>query len=232
MRNSLDLDPEWGAIDLLEEVEEAFGIKVGDAEAERCETVGDLYAIVRTHSPDWDARSGNCATSMAFYRIRRSLGAADGRKIKPQSPLLDGSASPFRLFKALNRKTGLRLPSAELTRPGEIGAYLFTLGLLGSVIALLNGAWVATLVAAFLALLAMLLIRQDPGKLPKGVVTVGDLARRAAALNSGKLKGEGGRPVDRWAVLVALAAEHGVLPPGKIGPDTFLHRKSLEMALR
>jgi hypothetical protein len=188
--------------------------------AEQCETVGDLYAVVRAYSPDWDTQSGNCASSMAFYRIRRSLELEDGRKIKPQSPLLDGSTSAFRLFKALDRDTGLRLPTPEFTRPGTIGAYLFTIGLIGGVVTL------------FPVVLGMLLIRQDPGKLPKGVVTVGDLARRAAPLNSGKLKGEGGRPADCWTVLVALAAEHGVLPPDEIGPDTFFHRKSLELASR
>lgn len=232
MRNSLDLDPEWGAIDLLEEVEETFGIKVADAEAERCETVGDLYAVVRAHSPDWDTQSGNCASSMAFYRIRRSLKPGNGSKIRPQSPLLDGSASAFRLFKALERNTGLRLPSPEFTGPGTIGAYLFFIGLIGGVVTLFIGAWAASLVPAFLATLGALLMRQDPGRLPKGVVTVGDLARRAAALNSEKLKGEGGRPAYCWTVLVALAAEHGVLPPDEIGPDTFFHRKSLELASR
>jgi acyl carrier protein len=40
--NSLDLDPEWGAIDLLEEVEASFGIKIEDTVAEQIETVGDL----------------------------------------------------------------------------------------------------------------------------------------------------------------------------------------------
>ena len=31
MANSLDLDPEWGSLDLIEEVEAAFGIKMEDA---------------------------------------------------------------------------------------------------------------------------------------------------------------------------------------------------------
>lgn len=44
--NTLDLDPEWGAIDLLEEVEASFGIKIEDAVAEQIETVGDLYDVI------------------------------------------------------------------------------------------------------------------------------------------------------------------------------------------
>ena len=67
MANSLDLDPEWGAIDLLEEVEATFGIKIKDAEAERCSTVGDLYAVLCSYTPDWDGRQGSCSSSMVFY---------------------------------------------------------------------------------------------------------------------------------------------------------------------
>ena len=41
--NTLDLDPEWGAIDLIEEVEKEFGIKFTNEEVEPCETVGDFF---------------------------------------------------------------------------------------------------------------------------------------------------------------------------------------------
>ena len=79
MANSLDLDPEWGAIDLLEEVELTFGIKIANEEAERCATVGDLYDVICAHSPAWDGQDGDCGTSMVFYRMRRSLSPDDRR---------------------------------------------------------------------------------------------------------------------------------------------------------
>lgn len=73
MPTTLDLDPEWGAIDLLEEVEAAFNIKIGDDEAERCWTVGDLYDLICAHAPQWDEQAGTCASSAVFYRVRRSV---------------------------------------------------------------------------------------------------------------------------------------------------------------
>ena len=110
MAKSLDLDPEWGAIDLLEEVEATFGIKIENEEAERCCTVGDLYDVVCAHLPDWDGQGGNCGSSMVFYRMRRSLSSGDKRGVTPGSALTAAGLQPIRLFKKLADDTGLRLP--------------------------------------------------------------------------------------------------------------------------
>jgi len=221
-----------GAIDLIEEVEKTFSFRMTKDEAERCETVGDLYAVICAHSPYWDMQVGNCASSMTFYRIRKSLAPRDGSKIDPNPPLLDGTVSPAQLFKTLGKNTGLRLPSFQLTRSGFIGTYLFVAGLIGCIFAVLESIWLVGGIAAPAVFIGALLIKLDPGKLPEGVLTVGDLARRAAPLNSEKLRLDGGRPADRWSVLAALASEHGVLPPDEIGPETFLHFKSLKVATR
>ena len=230
MANSLDLDPEWGAIDLLEEVEETFGIKVANEDAERCSTVGDLYAVICAHSPEWDTQAGNCASSMVFYSIRRSLAPQDKAEVTPQTLLLSGPGSAFRLFKTLGRDTALRLPSPNLTWLGVIGGFMLVVGLIVAVVALLVGQWMASGAAVLMATLGIPLLRLDPGRLPMGIVTVGDLVRRTVPLNSETIKVAGGRPPDRWTILAALAAEHGVLPPDQISPDTFFHRKSLELA--
>ena len=229
--NSLDLDPEWGAIDLLEEVEAAFGIKIANEDAEQCETVGDLYDIVCTHLPEWDAQGGDCGSSMVFYRIRRSLSPDDRRGIVPDSALVVTGLPPSRLFKKLKMDTGLRLPAYHLTWLGLTGGFLLVGGVIAAIVALLAGLWSVSGVAAVIALAGVPLLRLDPGTLPAGITTVGDLVRRAVPLNAAKLKDNGGRPADRWSVLVALAAEYGALPPDEIGPDTFFHRKSLELAV-
>ena len=121
MANSLDLDPEWGAIDLLEEVEATFGIEIANAEAERCCTVGGLYDILCTHSPDWDTQNGNCGSSMVFYRLRRSLSPEDKRGLARDTPLSTSGLPPSRLFKNLVSDTGLRFPAYELTWLGTTG---------------------------------------------------------------------------------------------------------------
>jgi hypothetical protein len=230
MVNTLDLDPEWGAIDLIEEVEATFGIKIANEEAEQCATVGDLYDMVSTHAPDWDSQDGSCGTSVVFYRLRRSLSPRDRRGVVPDTPLVSIGLQPSRLFKKVADDTGLRLPAYEFTSPGMAGGYLLVGGIIAALVALLTGHWIVSGIAALIALVGLPLIRLDPGRLPAGIVTVADLVRRTVPLNTPRLKEAGGRPADRWSVLAALAAEHGVLPPDEIGPETVFHRTQLQSA--
>lgn len=230
MRNSLDLDAEWGAIDLLEEIEEAFRIRITNEEAERCATVGDLYDVICSHSPEWDGQNGSCGSAMVFYRIRRSLSPDDARGITPDTPLADTGLQPSRLFTKLEKDTGLRLPAYELTWLGLTGGFLIVGGIMAAIVALLTGFSIVSGVFGLLALAGLPLLRIDPGRLPAELVTVADLARRTAPLNATSLREAGGRPSDRWEILTALAAEHGNLRIDEISPETFFHRKGLELA--
>lgn len=232
MTNSLDLDPEWGAIDLLKEVEATFGIKIADEEAERCATVGDLYGLVCAHSPDWDAQKGSCCSSMIFYRIRRSISPDNKRGVKPDMTLVASGLQPSRLFKKIADETGLRVPASELTWLGTTGSFLLAFGIMAAIVALLNGHWLVASVVALIALAGLPLLIFDAGRFPAGIVTIADLVRRTAALNATALKDAGGQPANRWAILAALAAEHGRLPPDKIRPETFFHRRSLKEAIK
>ncbi|GGB58424.1 DUF3817 domain-containing protein [Blastomonas aquatica] len=229
MQNTLDLDPEWGAIDLIEEVEKVFEFTVSKDEAERCATVGDLYSVICAHAPDWDAQSGKCASSMTFYRFRRSLDADRQRSITPRTSL-ECSDNPHQLFKRLSRETDLRLPSTRMTPIGMVGGFIFSGGLIAAVVLLLIGRWEVAFLAFVISLIGLLPVYADRGELPSGIVTVGDLVRRTAPLNARKLQAYGGRPSDRWSILASLAAEHGELEAEQIGPATFLHRKSMEQA--
>lgn len=232
MANSLDLDPEWGAIDLFEEVEATFGIEIANEEAERCGTVGDLYEILCAQSPDWDTQNGNCGSSMVFYRLRRSLSPEDKRGLARDTPLATSGLPPSRLFKKLAVDTGLRLPADELTWLGITGGFLLLGGIIVAVVALLTAHWSVSGILALLALAGLPLLQLDPGRFPAGIATISDLVRRTVPHNAASLKDAGGRPADRWSVLVALAAEHGVLPPDRIGPETVFHQKQLESATR
>lgn len=58
MADMLDLDLEWGAIDLTEELEAIFDFTISGEEAERCSTVGDLYDVLCARTPDWEALLG------------------------------------------------------------------------------------------------------------------------------------------------------------------------------
>jgi len=232
MLNTLDLDPEWGAIDLLEEVEATFGIEIADEEAERCSTVGDLYDVVCAHSPEWDGQDGYCGSSMVFYRVRRSLFPDDKRGVAPATALTTIGLQPSRLFRKLADDTGLRLPAYELTWLGMTGGYLLVGSIIAAIVALLTGHWILSGLFGLIAIAGVPLLRFDPGRFPAGFVTVADLVQRTVPLNATDLKDAGGRPADRWSILLALAAEHGVLPPDEIGPETVFHRAQLQSARR
>ena len=230
MANSLDLDPEWGAIDLIEEVEAVFGFAITKDEAERCATVGDLHDLVCVHTPAWDRQNGNCGSSMVFYRVRRSLCPDGKRGVTPDTPLTAIGLQPSGLFKKLADDTGLRFPAYKLTWPGLTGGFLLVGGIIAAIVVLLTGHSMVGGVIALIALAGLPLMRADPGRWPVGVVTIGDLVRRTVPLNAVILKEAGGQPADCWSVIIALATEYGTLAPHEIGPETFFHRKSLKLA--
>ena len=231
MADTLDLDPEWGAIDLIEELEETFKFKMTNEEAERCCTVGDVYEVLRSHTEGWDEQSGNCSSSMTFYRLRNALGPDYRRSITPSTPLISIGLKPSELFDVLSKRSGLRLPSHSLNRLGMIGSCLMFAGVILSIVALFNSHWLVAGAFALIAGVGLVLVWRDPGRLPNGIVTFGDLVTRSAPLNAMRLQEMGGKPSDRWSVLTAIAAEYGQLQPNAISPETFLHRKSLDEAL-
>lgn len=230
MANSLDLDPEWGSLDLIEEVEAAFGIKMEDAHLKDLWTVGDLYDVICKLSPQWDDHDGSCASSVTFYRIRKSLGPVDRALFTPRSRLSLNGISPNQFFKMLEADSGLRLPSVPSTNIGLFGFLLCLVGILGSFAALFEREWTIAAIAVLVAAAGIGFLRADPGKIPDGIETVGDLVKRTVPLNVQTLATSGARPPDRWSLLVGLSAEHGLLRPDEIGPDTFLLRKGMEMA--
>ena len=230
MANTLDLDPEWGGIDLIEEVEKAFAIKIADNEAERCWTVGDLCNVICARTPHWDEQDGSCASSAVFDRFRRFLAPEDKASVSPRAPLQRAGISASRLFNFLHTETGFRLPTVETTIIGVIGGWMCLVGFIGGLVALFTGAWALSVIGGVAVALGFLLLRVDPARLPVGMTTVGDLVRRTVPLNVQNLTEAGIRPPDRWAILVALATEHGSLPLDEIGPDTFLLRKGMELA--
>ena len=77
-------------VEALREVQEEFGVSLRGRRAERINTVGDLYLVVLGKT-----RAGAgvpCATSRAFYRLRRALVGEvglDRARIRPSSRLCD-----------------------------------------------------------------------------------------------------------------------------------------------
>ena len=167
-----------------------------------------------------------------FYRLRRSLYPDSKGPIEPDTALTTIGLQPIRLFKKLADDTGLRFPSYELTWLGVTGRLLLVGSTIATIVSLLAGHWVVSGAFGVIAISGVALLRLDPGRFPDGFVTVADLVRRTVPMNATVLRDAGGRPADRWSILRALAAEHGVMPPQEIGPETVFHRTQLQSAKR
>ena len=75
-------------VELVMEVEDEFAITIPDADAEKIQTVGDLYQYVlqRTGHPAADAPPpAVCGSARSFYRLRAAFGAlgADRALVRP-----------------------------------------------------------------------------------------------------------------------------------------------------
>jgi hypothetical protein len=223
MREALDLDPEWGALDLIEGVEAAFGVGISDSEAIGCRTMGDLHDVIRARVPDWDSQAGPCGTPAVFHALRHVLDPERKERLTPATPLARAwRGSPRALLRRIRREARLTPPPLVLGWIGAAGL----VALLCALAILLVGAVqdVPRILGAgiLLAGLGSLMLKLDPGRLPERLATLGDLVRRLAALNAGWLRATGRRPPDSWTVLTLVAADLCTVPADEIGRDTLL----------
>jgi acyl carrier protein len=117
-------------VELVMEVEEAFGITIPDAEAEKIQTVGDLYHYVLAGIDPPTLTTPGCLSAGAFYRLRRQLMGrfrVERRRIRPASRLDDLIPATDRRarWQRLGEDLGWRLPA--LVRPGWVGSAFFGL---------------------------------------------------------------------------------------------------------
>ena len=94
----------------IEELEAVFNFNMTDEEAEGCCTVGDVYDVVCSHTSDWEAQGGNCASAMTFYRLRKALAPNDKRSLRPSTDLDTLGLTPSAFFDLLAARSNLRLP--------------------------------------------------------------------------------------------------------------------------
>jgi hypothetical protein len=213
-----------GDEDAEDAIEAAFELRFTADELRSMTTVGAIHDVIVRRLP---ARGGACETSMTFYRLRRGLTAMEtGERTGPSTPL-----PPFfrtqtkRSLRTFEKVTDLRMPPHELGRPG---AAALLIGL-GAVVYFLVGLFVGlpapaiTILATVVA--AGALVWLDRGRLPKGLDTLGDLARRTAPLNFGRLAGQGARVSDElsWSVLCEALGDIADVPPDEIGRETLIY---------
>jgi hypothetical protein len=227
MADTIGLVGDGDDVDIVYDVERAFGVKLTDEEARRTRTVGQLHDHIERKIVS-SAVSRACLSQAAFYRLRRALRemGIDAR-IAPQTPLslLNGipPKSLAKKWRLLARKADLKLPRLETEFRGWrsealswiITLITFVLGLHMSVgvwhqLTTLSVAWMIIpvifgAVAMSIGIDHVLALR----RLPRRLATVGDLAREAEGCSFTKLAAEknGCSPSDRWFALTAILRE-------------------------
>jgi len=108
------------SVEILMKVEDTFGIKIPDQEAEQILTVGDFHNSVWHHLSG--KHSDKCKSQHLFYKLRKLF--ADTFKFSPQQLKLD--TSPEEIFPITNRRqeylsfantANLKFPDLILTKP-------------------------------------------------------------------------------------------------------------------
>lgn len=213
-------------------VEERFGVGFEDIAFQTCITLGDFHAVLLEKLGNIEGIGGQCASQMAFYRLRRAAGPTN-EKAKPETPL-DALClgNPRTTMYALQR-IGLRTPNASF---GILGSIMIPVGLLaglGFTISAFKGFALATAVSAVVLTLSIIIGILAPRSYPEGVTTLGDLAIAVARRNPMMLKahGAGLRPGAVWESLCDLSAEHAGISPNEIFPDTPLYQRKMKDAV-
>ncbi len=215
----VDLDD----IELVMRVEHAFRIKIAVSEAEHCQTMGDLFAVVARKIPAVDRGAFACPAASAFWILRRAMRErVPGLHISPSTRVIHlvPARGAKTWWKELQRSTGLVLPSKKpsqdtrfitLQVPGffrtllpdmvgaSLGAASFVLGAGGWSIVIGTTAWFVT---------ASRLRSPEVLAMVSGA-TVGDFARAISALNVGLLAQRNGaiRRRDAWDAFVGVVRD-------------------------
>jgi hypothetical protein len=217
--DTLAIDDDGDDVEVLRLIEQAFGVKF-DGPAPWV-TVGDAYDALIAMVPTSDS-AGKCATTMAFYRLRRALRAVlkiEG-PIRPRTRLRHLTRRPTKkVLRELSREMGLPIPAFTLSGIGGVGLLFILVGVGGAMMSLgFHGLWPLLLLAP----LGLAVVRLDPGTF--GTQTVGDMARGFALRNYSAFAqlGADRRPDAIWAVLIGLLGEFAELNPAKIDRQTRL----------
>lgn len=216
------------SVELILNVEDAFGIQISDQEASKIITIGELFQAILDKLKQ--ARSGECMTAKMFYRLRRALSALTGvsrRAVRPDT-LLEPLV-PLKRRRAFWSTLGqvLKLDLPPLYRPSWlVGTLVFViLGLIALAIVAANlpsslSPIVPAGTAAILILTARKLTQPWATNLTPGQ-TVGDLTKILFRDNFGAFATEAGyvNEKEAWATLVNILATSLRISEDELRPD-------------
>lgn len=219
MTSSLGLVGDLDDVDLVEDVEAAFGVRLADDEIERCSTVGQLFELINARLPEM-LSGQSCATAMCFYRLRRALQPHCAIALKPKTSITELGGVPVRkLHRIIETECGLRPPPQYITLWGCL-ALLLVVALPFGLFAIGMPWWVALPSAA----IGIGLYWLAPIQLPGEVETFGDLVKIVSSRSIGALAGQGARlgPKEAWQAFADVLSDHTQLSKGEIVPETLL----------
>mgnify|MGYP001826585830 FL=1 len=224
-----------GAVELVMEIEESFDIDLSNDEAERIETVGDLYHAILVKTGQRAGDTDRCLTAATFYELRRALQSRleIDEGVQPKTRLDEflprrGRRSAWR---ALSREMDLRFP--KLQRP----SWLVVLGCLGVTVATIgtylrfspaigSGASgiVALLALVFSTATAVTITRPFALETDESFQTIRGLVQTLVAMNYAKLSArhQSQRPTDVWNVLQWIVAEQLGVDKERVTPEASL----------
>ncbi len=214
-------------VELVMEVEDAFGIEIPDDEATRCATVGDLYACVLRRVSG--RQSNVCLSAHIFYRLRRAfaeLRPTTAPRIHPSTPL-ESLAAPLerrRAWRYVERQSGLRLPGLERSVGVSRVLALAAVTAFGASLVALSWAWTSAcaglLLAGVTGTIGWMLTQPLAIHLPHGCNTVGNLAQFALSTNCTELARAHRLPsADVWHVLSGIICEQLGVERARVTPD-------------
>jgi acyl carrier protein len=221
-------------VEIVMEIEEAFGISIPDAEAGEIVTVGNLYDCVAKRVNE-QPRAG-CATASAFYRVRSSLMKMtnlERRDLRPTTSLMqlfpvgDRSAR----WSALRNDLGLRIPELEWSNPAWptasfVGNFA---GIAAIAIGLCAMPWVwldptvdvtwpiAALSMGVVLLVVLIAVRPPKLAINADWSTLGGLSRAVVGLNANFWDNREGQSAEVvWERIRAIIAYHLNVPLDRI----------------
>lgn len=219
MPSTLGLVGDLDDVEMLEDVETAFGFRVRDDQLKRCMTVGDLFGVIEARLPS-ETSGENCATAMCFYRMRRAIQPRLAVRLRPNTPI--GSLrhlSVRDVHRIIKEECGLRPPPPTLSFWGCFALVLVLALPLGAVA--LGFEWWIAIVSAVVAAASF---RLAPIHYPKSVQTFGDLVRQVSSRSIGALAKEGARlrAPEAWVAFRDVLSDHTDLPKDMILRETLI----------
>lgn len=208
-------------VEILVEVEDAFGIELDDREVTKIVTVGDLCELVLSIVPR--ATQERCLTALAFWRLRAALGSmgVERARVRSDTPLEEvvwcsGQSAADRRMAWARLAATLRLDLPPLARSRTLIAVSATTCLcaFSAVLLASRSTWQAAAGAIALALLLGITTRSRRGYRPASLATVGDLARALVLRQSAKIAAPTGgftRPQVE-AIVARIIADYQGLP--------------------